>query len=409
MPYKNPADKAQHNKKYKSDNKALLEVQRLKRSSQKSITKKTFDLIKDIADDELLARFKIMKTLNEKVVNNPSASVTLETTQQTTTPITPSNNNESVIGSYRGSKEGFWTGKAKSKKIITIGRVKDLFALIPYNNAATKKKEKSYLNNIPKIIGCPNKDTDNFMCVYKDLSKTVKSLSGHYETPMDQTNFLLKLINNSKEIRENVSEKDYIWLDKTTKDLQRKKNATTIEKNKTKGENTDWELEYENMVNFEPKTEDMKVFQQFLLNVSYDDKNKLSMIPRNYFIGEKQVKIITSVREANDKDNFYVPRTGFLIINNYKTGESYFPYKYKLNTKLKKLLNDSIKKGKWNILFPKLGNDFPNAVGVSVHQYRRIIKAYAQRKMPKSAQTDYTISVAMGHNTTTGQNVYNTG
>ena len=407
MPYKNPADKAQHNKKYKNDNKALLEVQRLKRSSQKSITKNTFDLIKDIADDELLGRFKILKSLNEKVVNNSSASIEVEsTTQQTTTPI---NNNESVVGSFRGSKDGFWTGKGKSKKIITIGRVKEIFDLIPYNSVATKKKEKSYLNKIPDVIGCPNKDTDNFLCVYKNLTKTVKSLVVQYESPMDYTNFLLKLINKSKEIRENVSEKDYIWLDKTTKDLQRKKNAITIQTNKKRGETTDWELAYKNMINFEPKTEDMKVFQQFLLNVAYDDKNKLSMIPRNYFIGDKEVKIITNVRDANEKTNFYVPRTGLLIINNYKTGKSYFPYKYKLNTKLKKLLNDSITAGKWNILFPKLGNDFPNAVGVSVHAYRRIIKAFAQRNMPKSAQTDYLIAVAMGHNTTTGQNVYNTG
>ena len=86
------------------------------------------------------------------------------------------------------------------------------------------------------------------MCAYKNIKKTVEALQKAYVNPMDQTNLLLKLINRSKDIRANVSQKDYEWLSKKTADLQREKNANTIVKNKQKAKDTDWDAEYQKKV-----------------------------------------------------------------------------------------------------------------------------------------------------------------
>jgi len=408
MPYKSKEAKQAHNKKYKLENRAMLEVQRLKRSSQKSISRKTFDLIKDVADDELLARFKIMKSLTEKVrvegsptFDAPEPQLELEPQQSAPTP---------VVGTFRGSTSGFYTRGQKT--VISIARVKEIHATMYRDggNSRTQKKEQSMIRNIPLKIGCPNSENDDFMCAYKDIKKTVEQLKKGYKRPMDQTNLLLKLINSSKEIRANVSKKDYTWLSTTTADLQRKQNAKTIVENKKRAEDTDWETEYQQMVNYEPKTDDLKMFKEFLLHGTADKNGKLQMIPRNYFINDKIVNIVSSVNQAtNERKNYYIPTEGRLIINNFKTDQKYAGYNYVLPDRIKKMFNDAIKKDKRTNLFPKLGDAFPISVGQYVRNYRRIMSFKWEEKIGKGTdKAKFLIAKAMGNDTATRELTYAT-
>ena len=72
MPFSTKERKAEHNKQYKDANKPMLTIRRIIKLNQKTITQKTYELIKDFVEDDLFwdkvsVRKTIQQTTNEMV------------------------------------------------------------------------------------------------------------------------------------------------------------------------------------------------------------------------------------------------------------------------------------------------------------------------------------------------------
>jgi hypothetical protein len=160
--------------------------------------------------------------------------------------------------------------------------------------------------------------------------------------------------------------------------------ANTIRKNEKRAKNTDYNTEYINMINKDTSVlNDMeKLIRSFYINGIYDKAKKLKMIPRNYLF---DVKLINNLRQNDKINNFYIARSGTLVINDFKTKKKYDPIMYSINPNVKEMVSQNIKKDPREYLFRQnKRNDFnkiiSKSLGTGIDDYRRILKAHHQNE-----------------------------
>jgi hypothetical protein len=246
--------------------------------------------------------------------------------------------------------------------------------------AGTKRTYNSKLNVLMKLL-CKKND-DNFMCIYTlgsvaIIKKKYKNITNQY------INFMLGMVDKIPEIKERVSVKVLALLKKAAPKATAIATAVTYRKNEERNITTDYDLEYTNLINKDTSTlnEMEKLVRMFYIDGIYDKSEKLKMIPRNYLF---DVKIITNIRQNDKINNFYIVKTGKLIINDFKTNAKYEPIVYILNSKVKDKISENLKKDSRDYLFGYNIRDSFNKIiskslGVGVDNYRRIMKRYHQK------------------------------
>ena len=382
MPYKDKQAKADHNKEYKRKNSELLTIHRIIRLKQKTITENTYDKIKSFVDDDsfwenVTVRKSLQQSTKEAIQNVVSQEPTPKTTPKQTTTNTKK---YSVADAKKWINEFYTVNKTKATYL-------------------------SRVNPLVKLV-CKEDDKDDFMCIYKKTS--IALIKEKYKTPKAYFDFMLIMIQNNPEVSKRVSETMHNLLKKADSESEITQDANTLRESEERDATTDFEELYNKMVKKDVSklNDDEKLIRAVYIDGIYDNDKVLQMIPRNYLY---EVKLIKTNKENDEKGNFYMPTTGQLIINDFKTKGKYQPVNYKINTKVKKMIDNNLAKNpKKKYLFENGGRDqfnllIKNSLGFGVNDYRRIMKfhneqlgytleelAHAMKDSVRAGETSYT-------------------
>jgi len=331
--------------------------------NQKTITQNTYDKIKNFVEDESFwEKVTVRKSLQKKTKE------AIQNVVQSQPPIEKDVTNKSP------------TLLSKTKYPVQLAR--EFILKNPVER--TRVTYKSKLNVLMKLL-C-KKNEDNFMCIYKKesiplIKKEYKAIANQY------INFMLYMIDNVDEIKNRVAKNLVDLLRKEAKITGSTATSTTIRTNEERKKNTDYTEKYDNMINKDTSklTDIEKLIRSVYINGIYDTTNTLRLIPRNYLYS---AKIIKNLRENDKINNFYIERTGTLVINDFKTKTGYEPIMYKIATHVKELISQSLKKNPREYLFGQYKRDSFNlkiskSLGTGIDDYRRIMKDYHHLKKPE--------------------------
>jgi len=337
MPYANPEDKKAHNKAYHDERKVALMIARLQKAGATSITQYTHDLIKDEAEPQWLS------------------SLTIKGKNQV-----PENEDKQVVR----------RGRVK----VSPDRAKELIDMLDIT-ANTKKTYKSKVNTLVQLLCDKVKD---FTCIYTKINKKIAILDREYTNSTSYLGFMLKM-SNIDEIARHIPAQNKAILLRKFQSTKQTTDTQAIEKTKERNENTDWQEEYKNLVDYASDDIDDTFNEEVIIHHLYTeaikDKNGvLKMIPRNYFF---DMKVVQNQKQANTIDNFYVKSSGTIIVNDFKTKKRHKPIKYQVSLDDKKYFNQFI--GDKQYMFGNISRETMNekihkALGVGVDDYRRIMR-----------------------------------
>ena len=397
MPFSTKERKAEHNKQYKDTNKPMLTIRRIIKLNQKTITQKTYELIKDFVEDDLFwdkvsVRKTIQQTTNEMVQTMVPVVAQPTTTVGRTTRNKPTNTPQVNTPQVNGPTVSM------TKTTYPVQLARDFILANPV--LQTRKTYKSRINVLIKLL-C--KKQDDFMCIYKKESFGL--IKKKYKNPDQYFNFMLYMIDNVPEIKKRVDANIVKELRKAATETKTISDANTIRTNIARQKNTDYDDEYEKLVSKDTsKLNDMeKLIRQFYIYGIYgNQKTKpLRMIPRNYLF---EAKIIKTQRENDKVGNFYIEKTGTLLINDFKTKTRYEPITYNIATVVKQQISKSLKKHPRDYLFGDYErNDFnkilSKSLGTGIDHYRRIMRAHHLKDGKYSLEE---IATAMKNSPTSG-------
>jgi len=267
----------------------------------------------------------------------------------------------------------------------------------------SKKTYKSKLNALMNLLCETTKD---FTCVYIKISEKIRIIEREYKNPASYLSFLLKM-SNTPEISIYIPPKNKNILIRKFQQLTKTEKSKAIEKTKERNENTDWNEKYMELEDkydrIEPNeiTSDDEIIHQLYVYGVKDKRGELQMIPRNYFYN---TKVVLNQKQTNKTDNFYVKKSGIIIVNDFKTKNRYKPIKYQLSTEHKQMLNKFI--GDRDYLFGNITRETMNekikkSLGVGIDDYRRIMR---HRYLQKYS-LEY-VSDVMRHSPQEGENYY---
>lgn len=138
--------------------------------------------------------------------------------------------------------------------------------------------------------------------------------------------------------------------------------------------------------------------------------DKLIIVPRNYF---HTVLLIDDQKENDKRQNFYIPKEGRMILNDFKSSHS-FDFNYVLPNEVKEAVNTYIEKNKNNTymiekkiggLFSpsQLGTTIKQALGLNISTMRKAVENYEVHAKGSDREK---VAVAMGHTKRTQDQQY---
>jgi hypothetical protein len=145
---------------------------------------------------------------------------------------------------------------------------------------------------------------------------------------------------------------------------------------------------------------------------AWKEKDKIVVVPRNYF---HEVLMIDneSLADEDTRRNFYIPTTGRMILNGFKTGDN-FPFDYVLPKEVKDTVNAYIRNNKnTTYLIEKenggkyaatsLGTVVKRTLGYNIAKMRKAVENY--EVLGKNSDREL-VAVAMGHTKRTQEQQY---
>tara|TARA_R110001632_G_scaffold105001_5_gene214193 strand:+ start:160 stop:1254 length:1095 start_codon:yes stop_codon:yes gene_type:complete len=337
MPYANAEDKKAHNKAYHDERKVSLMIARLQKAQSTKVTQYTYDLIKNEASEEWLNTLTI---IGKNQV--------------------PENEDKQVVR----------RGKVK----VSPDRVKELIDALDVSDN-TKKAYKSKVNVLVALLCDKVKD---FTCIYININKKIAILDREYTNSTSYLAFMVKM-SNIEEIGRHIPAQNKAILVRKFQSTKHTTDTQAIEKTKERNENTDWNEQYMNLVDHASDDIDDTFNEEVVIHHLYvygikDNKDKLQMIPRNYFFN---TRVVDNLKQTNKTDNFYIKKSGIILVNDFKTKNKHKPIKYQLSLDDKRYLNKFV--GDKEYLFGNISRETMNekikkALGVGIDDYRRIMR-----------------------------------
>lgn len=314
MPYKNVDSKKLHNASYNKANYVTITINRMMKRNQTNVSQTVYDKIKDDADPEFLKSLILIKSMKQK--------------------------SEEKIKKYVEIKEEV-IEEVVEESYTLENAVEDINSY-PDWSVVTKKKYILRMNQLIKLLGCTDQKTniipllttnideieskvyENHKLNTKDIFNVVASLA-QKASPMFQ-----KLMTN--EVIKAYREKEKVYRMKTSlRDIDRVNFDTAEDWGKIKKAG-------------EEIHEDARVDQEALIVSLYTDNH---VVRDDY--GEIEM-IYGSAQKRNKDTNYYIVKTGMVILNQYKTSRKRGEYSFKLNTKTKGIIDKQLEadgKRKW--------------------------------------------------------------
>lgn len=337
MPYANSEDKKAHNKAYHDERKVSLMIARLQKAQATKITQYTYDLIKNEAPQEWL------NTLT--IIGKNQA---------------PQNEEKQVVR----------RGKVK----VSPDRAKELIDTLDVSDT-TKKTYKSKVNVLVTLLCDKVKD---FTCIYININKKIAILEREYTNSTSYLAFMVKM-SNIDEIGKHIPNQNKAILVRKFQSTKHTTDTEAIEKTKERNENTDWNEQYMDLVDHASDDIDDTFNEEVVIHHLYvygikDHKGALQMIPRNYFYN---TRVVDNLSQTNKTDNFYIKKSGIILVNDFKTKKQHKSIKYKLSLDDKRYFNKFV--GNKEYLFGDISRETMNekikmSLGVGIDDYRRIMR-----------------------------------
>jgi hypothetical protein len=266
----------------------------------------------------------------------------------------------------------------------------------------TKKAYKSKVNVLVALLCDKVKD---FTCIYININKKIDILNREYTNPTSYLAFMVKMT-NIEEIGRHIPAQNKSILVRKFQSTKHTTDTQAIESTKDRNENTDWEEQYMNLVDHASDDIDDTLNEEVVIHHLYvygvkDKTGKLQIIPRNYFFN---TKVVNTLKQTNNTDNFYIKKSGIILVNDFKTKNKHKPIKYQLSLDDKKYLNLFV--GDREYLFGNISRETMNekikkSLGVGIDDYRRIMR----HRYLQNYSLEY-VSEVMRHSPQVGESYY---